>query len=182
VSTSEQGPDLNRSGHDPRPVSVDPTFQALYERELPHVVRAVFLVSGDPQLAEDAAQEAFARALVRWRRIGSQPWIGGWVTTTALNVARRQLRRRPVPTSEEGTPLDEAELVDLRGAMRRLPARQQEAVALHYLLDLPVAETAAVMGCDEGTVKTHLARARRTLERALRLDDDSGQARRPDRD
>ena len=72
--------------------------------------------------------------------------------------------------------------MDLRGAMRRLPARQQEAVALHYLLDLPVAETAATMGCDEGTVKTHLARARRTLERALRLDDDSGQARRPDRD
>jgi RNA polymerase sigma-70 factor, ECF subfamily len=163
-------------------VSVDPTFQALYERELPHVVRAVFLVSGDPQLAEDAAQEAFARALVRWRRIGSQPWIGGWVTTTALNVARRQLRRRPVLAPDEGTPPDDAELLDLRGAMRRLPARQQEAVALHYLLDLPVAETAAVMGCDEGTVKTHLARARRTLERALHLDDDSGHARRPDRD
>ena len=40
--------------------------------------------------------------------------------------------------------------MDLRAALRRLPARQQEAVALHYLLDLPVAETATVMGCDEG--------------------------------
>ena len=72
--------------------------------------------------------------------------------------------------------------MDLRAALRRLPARQQEAVALHYLLDLPVAETATVMGCDEGTVKTHLSRARLTLERALRLDDDGRQARRPDRD
>ena len=163
-------------------MSVDPTFQIVYEREFPHVMRAVFLVSGDPQLAEDAAQEAFARALVRWRRIGSHPWVGGWVTTTALNIARRQLRRRPVPVPDERTPPDDAELLDLRDAMRRLPARQQEAVALHYLLDLPVAEAAAVMGCDEGTVKTHLARARRTLERALRQGDETGQGKRRDRD
>ena len=72
--------------------------------------------------------------------------------------------------------------MDLRAALRRLPARQQEAVALHYLLDLPVTETATVMGCDEGTVKTHLSRARLALERALRLDDDGRQARRSDRD
>jgi RNA polymerase sigma-70 factor (ECF subfamily) len=163
-------------------VSVDRTFQSLYEREFPRVVRAAFLVSGDPQLAEDAAQEAFARALARWGRIGSEAWVGGWVTTTALNVTRRQLRRRKVPASEAHASLDDAELLDLRAATRRLPARQQEAVALHYLLDLPVAETAAVMGCDEGTVKTHLSRARLTLERALRLDDGSGHARKPDRD
>jgi RNA polymerase sigma factor (sigma-70 family) len=163
-------------------VSVDPTFQALYEREFPHVVRAAFLLSGDPQLAEDAAQEAFARALVRWGRIGSRPWAGGWVTTTALNLARRQLRRRPAPGSEGRASTDDEELMDLRAALRRLPARQQEAVALHYLLDLPVAETATVMGCDEGTVKTHLSRARLALERALRLDDDGRQARRSDRD
>jgi RNA polymerase sigma factor (sigma-70 family) len=173
---------LKRSGRDLLPVSVDPTFQILYEREFPHVMRAVFLVSGDPQLAEDAAQEAFARALVRWRRIGSQPWVGGWVTTTALNIARKQLRRRPVHVREESTPPDDAELLDLRGAMRRLPARQQEAVALHYLLDLPVAEAAAVMACDEGTVKTHLSRARRTLERALRQNDETGQGKSRDRD
>jgi RNA polymerase sigma-70 factor (ECF subfamily) len=163
-------------------VNVDPTFQALYEREFRHVVRAAFLLSGDPQLAEDAAQEAFARALARWGRIGSHPWAGGWVTTTALNLARRQLRRRPAPGPEGRSSTDDEELMDLRAALRRLPARQQEAVALHYLLDLPVAETATVMGCDEGTVKTHLSRARLTLERALRLDDDGRQVRRPDRD
>ena len=52
-------------------------------------------------------------------------------------------------------------------AVRALPARQQEAVALHYLLDLTVADTAATMGIDEGTVKTHLSRARDALAHAL---------------
>jgi DNA-directed RNA polymerase specialized sigma24 family protein len=70
----------------------------------------------------------------------------------------------------------EADL-DVRAAVRHLPARQQEAVALHYLLDLPVADTASAMNVDEGTVKTHLARARESLERALRVDDDAPQHR-----
>jgi RNA polymerase sigma-70 factor (ECF subfamily) len=52
-------------------------------------------------------------------------------------------------------------------AIRGLPPRQQEAVALHYLLDLTVADTATAMGVDEGTVKTHLSRAREALARAL---------------
>jgi RNA polymerase sigma factor (sigma-70 family) len=61
--------------------------------------------------------------------------------------------------------------VALRAAIDDLPARQQEAVLLHYLLDLPVSETASVMGIDQGTVKTHLSRARTALERALRDDE-----------
>ncbi|MGZ4132218.1 MAG: sigma factor-like helix-turn-helix DNA-binding protein [Actinomycetota bacterium] len=52
-----------------------------------------------------------------------------------------------------------------------MPRRQQEAVVLHYLLDLPVAETAAAMGVDAGTVKTHLSRARGSIARLLRDDD-----------
>ena len=146
-------------------MKVDPGFQALYEREFPAVYRAAFLLCGDRQLAEDATQEAFARALVRWRRLGREPWAAGWVTTTALNVARRQLRRGPPASIGSDVPVEGArdEALDLRAAVRALPPRQQEAVALHYLLDMPVADTAAAMGCNEGTVKSHLARARATL-------------------
>jgi RNA polymerase sigma-70 factor (ECF subfamily) len=150
-------------------VTIDPGFRELYEREFPAVFRAVFLLCGDRQLAEDAAQEAFARALARWRRLRDQPWAAGWVTTTAFNVARRQLRKRPTmsvgPDAGQESPHDER--LDLHAAIRALPTRQQEAVALHYLLDLPVAQTAAAMGCDEGTVKSHLHRARSALNRAL---------------
>jgi RNA polymerase sigma factor (sigma-70 family) len=152
-------------------VSVDPGFRVLYEREFPVVFRATFLLCGDRDVAEEAAQEAFARALSRWARIGSHPWVGGWITTTALNVARRQLRKRPPPLADADASLDDAERLDVRAAVRRLPPRQQEAVILHYLLDLPVAETAAAMGCDQGTVKTHLSRARASLGRALATDD-----------
>ena len=151
---------------------VDEGFQEMYEREFPTVFRAVRLLCGDPALAEDATQEAFARALARWRRLGSQRWVAGWVTTTALNVARRQLRRRPpLPATSAGESDREAEMDLVRG-IRRLPPRQQEAVILHYLHDLPVADTATVMGCDAGTVKTHLSRARAALAEALDADDE----------
>jgi RNA polymerase sigma-70 factor, ECF subfamily len=148
-------------------VSVHPGFLDLYEREFERVCRAVYLLAGDRPLAEDATQEAFARALARWRRVGAHPSPAGWVTTTAMNVARRQLRRKPNLTSAHGSTPDETDRVAVLEAIRRLPARQQEAVALHYLLDLTVADTATAMGVDEGTVKTHLARARDTLSRGL---------------
>jgi RNA polymerase sigma-70 factor (ECF subfamily) len=148
-------------------MTVHPGFRALYELEFPRVFRAVYLLSGDRQLAEDASQEAFARALFRWRRLASHPAPAAWVTTTALNVARRQLRRRPeLPLADPAAGGGEDRLAVVE-AIRALPSRQQEAVALHYLLDMTVAETATAMGVDEGTVKTHLSRAREALARAL---------------
>ncbi|MGE5225895.1 MAG: RNA polymerase sigma factor [Planctomycetaceae bacterium] len=153
--------------------SVDPHFRALYEREFDAVVRAAYLLCGDAHLAQDASQEAFARALARWRRLQHHPSPGGWVTTTALNVVRRSLRRRPAEVPAEGVAIaaDLDDRLAVRAAVRSLPRRQQEAVVLHYLLDLPVAETAAAMGVDAGTVKTHLSRARGSIARLLRDDD-----------
>jgi len=149
-------------------VSVHPGFRDLYEREFTPVLRAVFALAGDRALAEDATQEAFARALARWRRIGTHPAPAGWVTTTALNVARRQLRRKPESSStRQDRAQDEDERLSLHDAIRALSPRQQEAVVLHYLVDLPVAEVATVMGVDEGTVKTHLSRARTAIAAAL---------------
>jgi RNA polymerase sigma-70 factor (ECF subfamily) len=52
-------------------------------------------------------------------------------------------------------------------AVRRLPRRQQEAVVLFYLTDLPLAAVAGAMGCAEGTAKAHLARAREALRVSL---------------
>jgi RNA polymerase sigma factor (sigma-70 family) len=149
-------------------VAVDEGFRAMYEAEFANVCRSVALMCGDPAAAEDATQEAFARALARWRRLRDVPWVSGWITTTAMNAARRDLRRRPTPPPTPSSEVDPDGLLDLRAAVAGLPARQQEAVALHYLLDMSVAHTAAAMGCDEGTVKTHLSRARTTLAEALR--------------
>ena len=131
--------------------------------------RTVYLLCGDRVLAEDATQEAFARALERWERLRTQPWTGGWVTTTALNVARRGMRRkRPLRATTSDDPTDVEETIDLWALVKDLPRRQQEAVVLHYRMGLSVEEVADVMDCREGTVRTHLARARQVLRAALK--------------
>ena len=77
------------------------------------------------------------------------------------------MRRRPPP--EQGDPLSEdvEGRWDLWRAVAGLPARQQEAVVLHYVLDLPVGDVAQLMRCREGTVKAHLFRARVGLREIL---------------
>jgi RNA polymerase sigma-70 factor, ECF subfamily len=154
-------------------VRADPEFQQLYRSERQAVFNTVLLLCRDRALAEDATQEAFARALERWGRLRGRPWVGGWVTSTALNVARRALRFRPDPglPHREGDP-DTA--IGLWMQVRRLPLRQQQAVVLHYRLDLSVEDVAGLMELSPGTVRTHLARARQTLRRSLEGDRDAG--------
>ncbi len=143
-------------------MKTDSAFERFYMSEAKAVFTAVYLMCRDRELAEDATQEAFARALERWGRLEPHPWAAGWVMTTALNVARRDLRRRRAwPMTREARNPDEA--VDLWNTVRRLPRRQQEAVVLHYRMDAPVQEIAQILGCREGTVRTHLARAREAL-------------------
>ena len=145
----------------------DRAFEELYEKEAHSVFAAVYLLCRDRALAEDATQEAFARALERWERLRAAPWAAGWVTTTAMNVARRALRRHPLsPNPPHDEPIDE-NAIELWNRVRSLPRRQQEAVVLHYRLGLPVNEVARAMGCREGTVRTHLARGREGLRTSL---------------
>jgi RNA polymerase sigma factor (sigma-70 family) len=146
---------------------IDPRFRELFEAEYETVLRAVYALSGDRALAEDATQEAFARCLERWKRLGDQRWVAGWVTTTALNVARRTMRRRPPPAAPDVVPSDLDQDLDLWRAVRTLPPRQQEAVVLYYAMDMTLKDVGAAMGCEEGTVKAHLSRARESLRRLL---------------
>jgi RNA polymerase sigma-70 factor, ECF subfamily len=135
------------------------SFEDLYAEEAQSVFSAVYLLFRDRELAQEATQEAFARALERWPRLDGEPWVGGWVMTTALNVARRASRRRGTPNARPASEHDPDDALLVRWAIASLPPRQQEAIALTYLLDLPTAQVARAMGCREGTVRTHLARA-----------------------
>ncbi len=150
-------------------MNVEPEFRELYEREHPTVLRACFLLARDRAAAEDATQEAFARALERWDRLRGQDWAGGWVMRTALNVVKRSRsgdrRATGVATDRAAPEVDVAGRTDLWTAVGRLPRRQREATVLHYALDLPVAQVAAAMGCSEGAVKAHLFKARAALAR-----------------
>jgi RNA polymerase sigma factor (sigma-70 family) len=89
-----------------------------------------------------------------------------------MNQVRRTLRRRrrePAVSSPDPSSADPAEQVDLIAAIRALPPRQQEAVILRYGLDLTLADVGTAMGCEEGTVKAHLAKAREGLRRRLEV-------------
>lgn len=140
-------------------------FEDFCRAEYATVFRATLAFSGSREIAQDSTQEAFARAFARWRRLSTQPWAGGWVMTTALNLCRRALRRTPETsaTADPAPPADSELQIDVLDALRDLPLRQRQAILLYYLADLPVAAVAELMNASEGSVKTHLSRARKSL-------------------
>jgi RNA polymerase sigma-70 factor (sigma-E family) len=141
-------------------------FAEFYEASRDVCLRAVIAGTGDRQLAEDLVAEAFTRAWMSWRTVRRHPAPRAWVVRTALNtsVSWWRRRRREVALAGHDTAavaaappggLDTA----LLAALRRLPARQREVVALRVFLDLDTATTAGVLGISTGTVTAHLARA-----------------------
>lgn len=139
-------------------------FPSLYVRSLGLARRFV----GSGPAAEDVAAEAMARALQHWSRLdpAGRP---GWVLRVTANLAIDLIRRKG-RTLEPGVIHldDDATLrLTLAAAMRKLPRRQREAVALRYLADLSEAQTAAALGVSVGAVKTHVHRGLATLRGTL---------------
>jgi RNA polymerase sigma-70 factor (ECF subfamily) len=150
--------------------SVLAEFEDLYRSEFAPVFRAVFLVTGDRELAGDITQEAFKRAYASWRRISGRAWVGGWVMTTALNLAKKRSREIPGDPEPAGAISgDFAARVDVVAALRRLPPRQRHVVVMYYIGDLPLPAIADLLEMREGTVKAHLAQGRAALREMLEV-------------
>ena len=147
-------------------------FDALFADSYRTIVRTVFFIVGDWEVAREVAQDAFATALVHWRKVSAYDNPGAWVRRVAIRDAVRTRRRAQRTAGVAGAtvapapPIESA--LDVRAAILRLPVQQRAAVVLHYLHDLPVRDVAAELRCSEGTVKTHLARARDALAALLR--------------
>ncbi|MEX0665512.1 MAG: sigma-70 family RNA polymerase sigma factor [Acidimicrobiia bacterium] len=134
---------------------------------------ALCLMTGDPDLAKELAQETVVRICRDWRRVERMSAPGAWAHRVAVNLARSHGRnlavRRRVHAdlaSEFDSPpaapdLDEA--LAVRQAVAGLPERQRTAIVLRYFTDLSVRETAFAMQCPEGTVKTLTYEAIRQL-------------------
>jgi RNA polymerase sigma-70 factor (ECF subfamily) len=136
----------------------------------PHL-RAMTLLAirlTSPDDGDDVVQEALSRAWTR--RHTFDPARGSpaaWLLAITADQARRlRSRRRPVPSVAAPAPAAERDL-DLEAAVRRLPARQRLAVDCFYFVGLSVTETASVMRCSEGTVKSTLSDARHRLRSLL---------------
>lgn len=143
-------------------------FGDFYTSGFTSVYRAALAFTNSPEIAADATQEGFARAFARWRRLRDQTWALGWVMTTALNAARklqRESRRRAPGDSRSPAPADEQTIarVDLVASLAVLPARQKQALVLHYIGGFRVEEVAELMGISTGGVKSNLFKGRQAL-------------------
>jgi RNA polymerase sigma-70 factor, ECF subfamily len=148
-------------------------YQASYRR----LVAQAYGVAGDRVEAEDAVQEAFARAVAAGQRFHRVDNPEAWLRTVAMNVLRRRWRRAHLfralsprlatPSDVPGLSEDHVALME---ALRALPFDQRQTVALFYLADLSVQEVADALGVAEGTVKSRLGRARTALAGLLQTE------------
>ena len=154
----------------------DDFFAAHYD----DLARTLTVALQDRAAAEEAAQEAFTRALKHWRRVRQVDQPRSWLYVVAMNHVRdgwRRAKRQPrwdenlTPASDLGGRVTTA--VSVRDAIATLPDRQREAVVLRYLADLSLAEVAEAMGCAVGTVKATLHHALGVLRVELEEDDDA---------
>lgn len=160
-------------GDDTGRVVTDLAFDDVFRAHYARLVRALTAACGDATVAEDAVQEAFVKAHVRWSRVCRYEDPVGWVRHVALNHMRDHLRRagrgrrvveRLAGRREAHTQIEPpADPTSPLAVLAALPPQQRTAMALHYVEDLPVAEIAAAMGLSDGAVKFHLHQGRKRL-------------------
>ena len=138
-----------------------------------------YALTGSRWAAEDIAQDAFVVAHRQWGRIGGYDDPGAWVRRVAANLAVSGVRRRlaearaliRLAAHQQQQPYAAlpSEDGDFWRAVRRLPRRQAQVVALVGLGDLSTAEVASTLGCSQRMVQVHLQKARVALSRRLGL-------------
>lgn len=138
------------------------------------LLRLAYLLTGERHAAEDLLQDVLEQVYVRWPTVhtSAEAYSRQALVHRATNRWRWRLRRREQPLGDHDRPApDASERVVVRDAvltaLRQLPARQRAAVVLRFLEDQPVSEVARILGCSEGAVKSHTARALERLRGVL---------------
>ena len=158
--------------------STSGAFERLYLAERGALLGVGLAMTGRLDVAEDLVQEAFLSAHRHWDRVSTLDRPGAWLRHVLINLATSRGRRLLVEARglarlghrrdrEQELPED---FSDFWGAVRRLPRRQAQVVALYYFEDRSTAHVAEILGIAEGTVRALLAQARKTL--ADRLSND----------
>lgn len=147
------------------------TFEEFVTGRQAGMFRAAFLITGDRHLAEDLVQGSLERAYQNWRRVVAAGNPDAYVRRIMVNLATDWWRSRRYMSetnlaemahtaSTEAGHAEQAERRDLiLRALRNLPTRMRVVLVLRYYEDLSEAETAAIMGCSVGTVKSQASRA-----------------------
>src|ERR1700731_460250 len=160
---------MRRRGVRARPAD----FVAFYEGSRDACLRAVSTSVDDRQLADDLVADAFTKAWISWPKVRIHPAPEAWVVRTALNTRvswwRKRRREQALGDHDGAAPAAISNAVDvaLMAALRGLPRRQREVIALRVFLDLDTDTTARALGIAPGTVTAHLSRAVVALRREL---------------
>jgi RNA polymerase sigma-70 factor (ECF subfamily) len=153
--------------------ALDAEFTEFYLASYRRLAAQVYAYLGSAAEAEDAVQEAYLRAWRRWSEVSRYDDPVAWVRRVAWNLAVSRLRRlvtaaralrRLRPPDLDALGPDHVALV---AALRTLPYRQRQAIVLHYIADMPVAEIAAELNTPRGTVLSWLSRGRSRLAEHL---------------
>ncbi|MFN8194008.1 MAG: SigE family RNA polymerase sigma factor [Nocardioidaceae bacterium] len=160
----------------------DEALEQLYAAHWRSLVRLGVLLLHDQGAAEEVVQDAFVAVHDRWHRLRDPDRALAYLRQTVVNRSRSALRHRVVQNrfvAQEGARLgasapvapgveDGAARAVILQALRRLPERQREVIALRYYLDLSEAEIADALGISRGAVKSHASRGAAALREHLR--------------
>jgi len=151
-------------------------FSEFVEARSASLFRTAYLMVGDHHLAEDLLQEALVKTLLAWPRLYDHATVDAYtrriiVTTSISWRRRRSFHERPSEHLPERLETDASDAVVTHdaviAALLRVPPRQRAAIVLRYYQDLTEAQTAEVLGCSVGAVKSQvsagLSRLRETL-------------------
>jgi RNA polymerase sigma-70 factor (ECF subfamily) len=150
------------------------SFTELCRRYYGPLVAIGHAILGDRHLAEDAAQEAFAKAAVHLPKLRKADQFGSWVASICRNEARDLCRTRRHPRIEDAIPPEQAPTrVDetgeaVRVALKELPEEAREVVFLRFYDGLSYDQISAVLGISEQAINGRLRRAKRKLAELLR--------------
>jgi RNA polymerase sigma-70 factor (ECF subfamily) len=155
-------------------------FEDFYRQEYRNMVGLAFVLTGNRWSAEDTAQDALTAAFRKWKVLSTFDSPGAWLRRVTCNrsvsLVRKRVREAKLIALLSGRTQSDIRLDDddeaFWQAVRRLPARQAQVIALFYFDDMSVAEIATVLECSEGSVKTHLSRGREAVAKQLQLEED----------
>jgi RNA polymerase sigma-70 factor (ECF subfamily) len=149
-------------------------FDEFYRITSVRMLRFGYAVIADHAEAQDIVQEAYARAWRRWDTVHAHPSPEAWIRLVVTRLATDRWRRqrgwltvaaRTGPPAPAGPPSEDSVL--LTSALRQLPVRHRQALALFYLADLTVEQIAHEIGTTPNTVKSWLSRGRNRLAEIL---------------
>jgi RNA polymerase sigma-70 factor (ECF subfamily) len=163
----------------PRADEATSSFDGFYEGEYVRLFRALLLLTGSREEAEDLCHDSFVRVLQRWDRVSAMESPAAYLFRTAFNLRRnslRRLRRRPRdPAMDPSSAQDASALAIARAevfrALTTLSREQREAVILVDLLEFTSEGAAEILRIDAAAVRARLHRGRRKLQKELTEDE-----------